>query len=75
MPKKGGKDDDSVSSVEIDDEEPDAEEDEEASNDLNSADIVTKYRTAGDIANKTVAAICEAAVVGATALSLCNLGG
>jgi len=65
-------DDDSVSDVEID--EPEEEEDEESSNDLSNADIVTKYRTAGDIANKVLAAIIEACKPEAKAVDLCSLG-
>jgi len=71
MPKK--EEDDDVSDVEIDDGE-DEEEDEVASNDLSNADIVTKYRTASDIANRAVAAVVEACKPGAKAVDLCNLG-
>ena len=51
MPKE--EEDDDVSSVDIDgsEDEETKEEDEEAMNDLSNADIVTKYRCAGDIAN------------------------
>lgn len=49
-------------------------QDEEASNDLSNADIVTKYRTAGDIVNKVVLAVVEACKPGAKAVELCNLG-
>jgi curved DNA binding protein len=76
MPKKKEEeedDDGSVSDVEIDDGDEE-EEDEESSNDLSSADIVTKYRTAGDIANKVLAAIIEACKPEARAVDLCNLG-
>jgi len=44
------------------------------SNDLNKADIVTKYRTAGDIANATLKAVVEACVPGAKAVEICALG-
>jgi len=73
MPKKKEDEDDDVSSVEVDDEEED-EEDEEASNDLSNADIVTKYRTAGDICNKVLVEVCAACVPGAKAVDLCNKG-
>lgn len=70
--KKKEDDDDDVSDI-VDDEENE-EEDETASNDLGNADIVTKYRTAGDIANKTLAAVCAACVPGAKCVELCALG-
>ena len=61
MPKADKKEeDDDVSSVEIDDAE-EAEPDEATSNDLTNPDIVTKYRTAGDIANKALAAVLACA--------------
>ena len=47
-------------------------QDEEASNDLSNADIVTKYRTAGDIVNKVVLAVVEACKPGAKAVELCT---
>jgi len=53
---------------------PAAQEDEEASNDLSNADIVTKYRTAGDIANKTLAAIIAACVPGSKCVDVCAVG-
>jgi len=71
-PKKKEEEESDVSDVEIDDAEE--EEDEASSNDLSNADIVTKYRTAGDIANKVLAAIMEACKPEARAVDLCNLG-
>ena len=50
------------------------QEDEEASNDLSNADIVTKYRTAGDIVNKTLLAVVAAVKPGVKAVDLCNIG-
>ena len=47
---------------------------EEASNDLSNADIVTKYRTAGDIVNKTLLAVVAAVKPGVKAVDLCNIG-
>lgn len=73
MPKKKEEEDDDVSSVEIDDEE-EPEEDEEKSNDLTNVDIVTKYRTSGDIANKALAAVAAACVPGKLCVELCNIG-
>ena len=73
MPKKKEEDDDDdVSDIVDDEEEP--EEDEETSNDLSNADIVTKYRTAGDIVNKVLLAVIQACKPGAKAVDLCNLG-
>ena len=40
-----------VSSIDVDEEEEEVEDDESA-NDLSNADVVTKYRTAGTIANE-----------------------
>jgi len=74
MAPKKKEDDDDVSSVEMDEDAEEPEEDEEASNDLSNADIVTKYRTAGDIVNKVLLAVVEACKPGATAVELCNLG-
>ena len=71
MPKKEEEDDDDISDI-VSDEE--AEEDEEESNDLNKADIVTKYRTAGTIANEVVAAVVAAIKPGIKAVELCALG-
>lgn len=64
--------DDDVSDVDID--EGEGEEDEQTSNDLSNADIVTKYRTAGDIANKVLAGIIEACKADAKPVDLCSLG-
>ena len=50
------------------------EEEEETSNDLSNLDIVTKYRTSGDIANRALAAVAAACVPGAKAVDLCNIG-
>ena len=50
------------------------QEDEEKSNDLSNADIVTKYRTAGEIANKTLLLVCAAVKPGAKVVDLCALG-
>lgn len=75
MAPKKEEDDDDVSSVEIDDDEAEGEEEDEvALNDLGNADVVTKYRTAGDIANKVLAAVLEAVKPGKTALEICALG-
>lgn len=73
MPKKPEEDNDSVSDIVSDDPE-EAEEDEEASNDLTNADIVTKYRTAGTIANEVLAAVVAAVQVGGKVVELCELG-
>lgn len=62
-----------MSSVEIDDAE-EAEPDEATSNDLTNPDIVTKYRTAGDIANKALAAVLAVCVPGKLCVELCNTG-
>ena len=73
MPKKKAEEeDDDVSDIDIDEEEE--EEDEEASNDLNNADVVTKYRTAGDIANRVMAEVAKACVPGVKAVELCSKG-
>jgi curved DNA binding protein len=66
--------DDDVSSVDIDAEEEEAGEDETKANDLNDADIVTKYRTAGDIANKVMAAVVESIKPGIKVVELCTIG-
>lgn len=71
-PKKDEEDDDDISDI-VDDEVPE-EEDEEALNDLGNADVVTKYRTAGDIANKVLAAVCAAVKPGKAAVEICALG-
>mmetsp|Transcript_37138 Transcript_37138/g.116234 ORF Transcript_37138/g.116234 Transcript_37138/m.116234 type:complete len:405 (+) Transcript_37138:606-1820(+) len=74
MPRE--EDDDDVSSVDIDgsEDEETKEEDEEAMNDLSNADIVTKYRCAGDIANSVLTAIIEAIKPGVKAVELCKQG-
>ena len=51
-----------------------AQEDEETNNDLSNADIVTKYRTSGDIANKALAVVAAACVPGAKCVDVCALG-
>eukprot|EP00741_Cyanophora_paradoxa_P002173 tig00000553_g2106.t1 len=56
-----------------DEEMVDAEE-EEVELDISNADVVTKYRTAGDIANRTLAKIVAAAAPGTPILALCDLG-
>lgn len=72
---KKDEDDSSVSSVEIDDEKEEAhEETEEEGNDLTRDEIVTKYRTAGDIANRTLAAVMAAVAPGKLPVELCQLG-
>jgi len=71
MPKKAEEDDDDISDIVSDEAE---EENEEESNDLNKADIVTKYRTAGTIANEVVAAVAAAVKPGIKAVELCALG-
>ena len=43
-------------------------------NDLSNADIVTKYRCAGDIANSVLTAIIEAIKPGVKAVELCKRG-
>lgn len=70
-PKKEEEDDDDVS--DIVDDEPE-EEDEEALNDLANADVVTKYRTAGDIANKVLALVCAEVKPGKLAVDICKVG-
>ena len=74
MPKE--EEDDDVSSVDIDgsEDEETKEEDEEAMNDLSNADIVTKYRCAGDIANSVLTAIIEVIKPGVKAVELCKRG-
>ena len=67
-------DDDDVSSVDMSEHEEAEEEDEEAANDLSNADIVTKYRTAGDIANRVLLQLVPKILPGATAVSLCCEG-
>lgn len=74
MAPKEEKDDDDVSSVDVDEEEHEVEEDEEAMNDLNNADIVTKYRCAGDIANAVLSALIELIKPGVRAVELCAQG-
>jgi len=50
------------------------DEQEETVNDLSNPDVTTKYRTGGDIAQKALAAVCEACVEGADIGELCALG-
>jgi curved DNA binding protein len=42
--------------------------------DLSSPEVTTKYRTAGDIANKALAVVVQACVEGADILTICELG-
>ena len=65
-------DDDSISDI-VSDEAPE-EENEEESNDLNKADIVTKYRCAGDIANSVMQQVLAAIKPGVKCVELCSLG-
>ena len=73
MPKKKEEDDDDVSSVDVD-EEVNEVEDDEAANDLSNADVVTKYQTAGKIANECLAKVIAACVPGTKAVTLCLCG-
>ena len=73
MPKKKEEDDDDVSSVDVD-EEVNEVEDDEAANDLSNADVVTKYQTAGKIANECLAKVIAAVVPGVKAVALCLVG-
>ena len=73
MPKKKEQDDDDVSSVDVD-EEVNEVEDDEAANDLANADVVTKYQTAGKIANECLAKVIAACVPGTKAVTLCLVG-
>jgi methionine aminopeptidase len=67
-------DDDEVSSVDVDEEGQVVEEDEEAMNDLNNADIVTKYRCAGDIASAVISSLIGLIKPGTRAVELCAQG-
>ena len=49
-------------------------EDETAANDLQNSDIVTKYRCAADIANKTLQHMLQQVKPGTKAVTLCDLG-
>ena len=62
-----------MSSVDVD-EEVNAVEDDEAANDLSNADVVTKYQTAGKIANECLAKVIAAVVPGVKAVALCLVG-
>ena len=73
MPKKKEEDDDDVSSVDVDEEVNEVEDDETA-NDLSNADVVTKYQTAGKIANECLAKVIAACVPGVKAVTLCLCG-
>jgi len=66
-------DDDSVSDVTIEDEEEDGE-DEVSANDLSNAEIVTKYRVAGDIANKVLQNVLSNVKPGVKVIDLCIQG-
>jgi len=48
--------------------------DETADLGLNNPEVVAKYNTAADIANRTLTRVVEACVAGANILSLCQLG-
>mmetsp|Transcript_38829 Transcript_38829/g.85337 ORF Transcript_38829/g.85337 Transcript_38829/m.85337 type:complete len:405 (-) Transcript_38829:90-1304(-) len=76
MPSKKKEEDEEsdVSSVEVDEEEEEEELDEEAANDLSNSDIVTKYRCAGDIANRVLGELIKAMEPGKKAVDLCTLG-
>ena len=65
--------DDEVSSVDIDDDEEE-DEDEQAANDLSKADIVTKYRCAGTIANDVLQQLTSKISPGAKVVELCDFG-
>jgi methionine aminopeptidase len=52
----------------------DDEQDETKANDLSDPEIMTKYRLAGDIATKTLAAVLAKVAVGVTPLALCDAG-
>jgi len=73
MGKKPEDDDDDVSSVDVDEEQPEVEDDE-AANDLANADVVTKYQAAGKIANEVLAKVIAACVPGVKAVQMCQLG-
>jgi curved DNA binding protein len=73
MPKKPEEDDDDVSSIDVDEEENEVEDDE-AANDLANSDVVTKYQTAGKIANECLAKVMAACTPGIKAVALCQLG-
>lgn len=72
-PTEAKEEEDDVSSVDGDDESKE-EVDEEAMNDLSNADIVTKYRCAGDIANAVLAELILAIKPGVKAVELCIKG-
>lgn len=52
----------------------DDEVDELEANDLTDPEIVTKYKLAGDIANKALAAVLAEVAIGKTPLQLCEVG-
>lgn len=52
----------------------DVESEAEEVSDLSSPDVTTKYRLAGDIVNKALAAVVEAIVDDADVFTLCELG-
>jgi methionine aminopeptidase len=60
----------------VDPREKDIESESEEEEDENTltADTVTKYQTAADIANKALAKVIAAAVDGAKIIDLCSLG-
>jgi len=76
MPKKGAKEDDEsdVSSIDVDEDPEEEEETDEAANDLGNSDIVTKYRCAGDIANRVLAAVVDMVKPDKTAVEICAAG-
>lgn len=63
-------DDEDVSDIDVDGEE----EDEAESNSLSNSEVVTKYRTAGDIANKVLAKLISDVKPGVKAVDLCAAG-
>lgn len=67
------KEEDDASSVDMEDE-PEEEEDEEAVNDLNKADIVTKYQCAGKIANDVLQLLISKVKPDAKVIDLCDVG-
>ena len=76
MPKKAPKEEDEsdVSSIDVDDDPDEEEETDEAANDLGNSDIVTKYRCAGDIANRVLGQLIELVQPGKTAVEICAAG-
>jgi len=69
---KKEEDEDDLSSIDVD-EDVDIEDDL-AANDLSNSDVVTKYQTAGKIANECLAKVMGAIAPGVRAVVLCQLG-